>query len=259
QETLGASGGIGLEVTRQFLGNGFLEQGARVTAHYNTKASPLEPLVSQNGPEHIQALQADLTNESAVETLFKNAVASFGNVHVLILNHAIYEGTDQPVFKMPLEQWNHTINTNLTSTFIVAKEYVRRLEGAPEIVKDYASIIMIGSSAGKFGEAGHADYAASKSAMMYGFLLSLKNEIVKIAPRARVNCIAPGWTRTPLSENSLKDPEVVYKALATTPLKKVAMPSDIASQVVIHASRKVSGHVTGQVLMITGGMEGECR
>lgn len=107
--------------------------------------------MSQNGPEHIQALQADLTNESAVEALFKNAVASFGNVHVLILNHAIYEGTDQPVYKMPLEQWNHTINTNLTSTFIVAREYVRRLEGAPEIVKDYASIIMIGSSAGKFG------------------------------------------------------------------------------------------------------------
>jgi NAD(P)-dependent dehydrogenase (short-subunit alcohol dehydrogenase family) len=108
-------------------------------------------LLSKNGPEHVQALQADLTEEYAVEALFENAVTSFGHVHVLILNHAIYETTDQPVFKMPLEQWNRTINTNLTSTFIVAKEYLRLLEGAPTIVKDHASIVMIGSSAGKFG------------------------------------------------------------------------------------------------------------
>jgi NAD(P)-dependent dehydrogenase (short-subunit alcohol dehydrogenase family) len=136
---------------------GFLEQGARVTAHYNTKITLLESLLSESGPHRIQALQADLTEESAVKALFKNAIASFGHVHVLILNHAIYEGTDQPVFKMPLEQWNRTINTNLTSTFIVAKEYLGLLEGAPTIVKDYASIVMIGSTAGKYG----SSYAGS--------------------------------------------------------------------------------------------------
>jgi NAD(P)-dependent dehydrogenase (short-subunit alcohol dehydrogenase family) len=77
---------------------------------------------------------------------------SFGEVQVLILNHGIYPTTDEPIWKMPLEQWRNTIDTNLTSFFIVAKEYLGRLEGASEAVRDKASIIIIGSSAGKFGK-----------------------------------------------------------------------------------------------------------
>lgn len=112
--------------------------------------------------------------------------------------------------------------------------------------------------------------------MMYGLLLSLKNEIVKIAPRGRVNCVAPGWVLTPMAGEALKNPDTVYRALATcvtsqisllkfdnknlfhfrTPLKKVAIPDDIANQIVVLASSTVSGHVTGQVIMVEGGMEG---
>ncbi|KAF9528784.1 hypothetical protein CPB83DRAFT_869339 [Crepidotus variabilis] len=94
------------------------------------------------------------------------------------------------------------------------------------------------------------------SAMMYGLTMSLKNEIVRIAPKARVNTVAPGWVRTPMAEEPLKDPKIAYAALASTPLKKVATPQDIANQIIILASNKVSGHVTGQVLMVEGGMEG---
>ena len=110
--------------------------------------------------------------------------------------------------------------------------------------------------------------------MMYGLTLSLKNEIVKIAPKGRVNCIGPGWVRTPMAVEALANSRVIYSALATcvisffclsrngkqthrsTPLKKVAEPTDIAQQIVILSSTKVSGHVSGQVLMIEGGMEG---
>jgi len=91
---------------------------------------------------------------------------------------------------------------------------------------------------------------------MYGLTLSLKNEIVKIAPKGRVNCIAPGWVKTPMAEDALKDPLVVYRALATTPLKKVGLTSDVASQIAILSSRAVSGHISGEVIMVTGGMEG---
>ncbi|KAJ7112484.1 hypothetical protein C8R44DRAFT_537061, partial [Mycena epipterygia] len=112
-----------------------------------------------------------------------------------------------------------------------------------------------GSASGKYGDAGHADCAATKSALMYGLTLSLKNEIVKIAPRGRVNSVAPGWVRTPLGEDALKDPAIVYHALATTPLKKVAEPWDIAVQIVVLSSPRLSGHVTGQVVMVDGGME----
>lgn len=110
--------------------------------------------------------------------------------------------------------------------------------------------------------------------MMYGLTMSLKNEIVKIAPRGRVNTVAPGWVRTPMAESALQNPEVIYRALATyvylsramishcsqlplrTPLKKVAIPEDIASQIVVLSSGVLSGHVTGQVIMVEGGMEG---
>ncbi|KAI0350917.1 NAD-P-binding protein [Trametes cingulata] len=250
----GASGGIGLATARSFL-----QVGARVTAHYNTKSAPLEPLLTEFGSSRLRALQADLTREADVQRLFASAadpLNGFGTVQVVVINHAYYETRDVPVAQMSLEQWESTFSTNLTSSFLVARECLRGLEKAGEREKEKAAIILIGSTAGKYGEAGHADYAATKSAMMYGLCLSLKNEIVKIAPRGRVNAIAPGWVKTPMAEAALKDPNVVYRALATTPLKKVATPEDVAGQVVIMSSPSLSGHITGQVLMIEGGMEG---
>ncbi|KAF7777488.1 hypothetical protein Agabi119p4_3560 [Agaricus bisporus var. burnettii] len=249
----GASGGIGFEISRLFL-----EQGAKVSAHYNSNHSSLQSLVSEyGGSNRIQTIQANLTQESEViENVFNKSTSSFGEVHILVLNHAAIPLPDEPIWEMPLERWKNTIDTNVTASFIVAKEYVRRLQNAPPTVKDNASVVIIGSTAGKYGEAGHADYAASKSALMYGFTLSLKNEIVKVAPKGRVNSIGPGWVKTPKVEEKLNNPRSFYRAVATTPLKKVATPHDIATQTVILASQKVSGHITGQVLMIEGGMEG---
>jgi len=161
-----------------------------------------------------------------------------------------------PVAQMSLRQWQTTLDTNLNAAFLVAREYLRQLERAPDALRDKASILFVGSTSGKYGEAGHADYSSSKSALMYGLTLTLKNEIVKIAPKGRVNSVAPGWVKTPMAEESLKDPLTVYRALASTPLKKVAMPWDVATQIVVLSSPKLSGHVTGQCLMVEGGMEG---
>ncbi|KAI0826495.1 NAD-P-binding protein [Trametes gibbosa] len=250
----GASGGIGLAIVRSYL-----QVGARVTAHYNTKSLPLEPLLTEHGPSRLRPLQADLSREDDAQRLFANAAdaqAGFGPVQVVVINHAYYETREVPVAQMSLAQWESTISTNLTSSFLVAREFLRGLEDADESKKAKASIILIGSTAGKYGESGHADYSATKSAMMYGLCLSLKNEIVKIAPQGRVNAIAPGWVKTPMAEESLKDLDIVYRALATTPLKKVATPEDVAGQVVVISSPTLSGHITGQVLMIAGGMEG---
>lgn len=206
----GASGGIGLEISRLFL-----EQGAKVTAHYNTNKDSLQALLTHFGPDRVQVLQANLIIESAVEALFSAASSTaFGPVQVLILNHGIWPYIPEPIWKLSLDRWKHTIDTNLTSSFIVAKEYLKRLQGASVTAKEKASIVLIGSSSGKIGEAGHADYASSKSAMMYGLTLSLKNEIVKIAPRGRVNSVAPGWVLTPMVEDAMKNPAIVYQALA---------------------------------------------
>ncbi|CAL1697738.1 unnamed protein product [Somion occarium] len=247
----GAAGGIGLETTRLYL-----KQGAKVSAHYRSKSCPLEPLVVEFGHDRIVCLQADLNCEDEVARVFNQANVAFGPVQIVIVNHGYWPNDDVPIARMTLEQWNATISTDLTSPFLVSRQFLRNLEEASAAVKDKAAIVMIGSTAGKYGEAGHADYAACKSAMMYGLTLSLKNEIVKIAPRGRVNAIAPGWVYTPMAEEALKDPRVVYRSLATTPLKKFALPLDVAWQVVMVSSSTVSGHVTGQVIMVEGGMEG---
>jgi len=243
----GASGGIGFETAELFY-----EQGAIVTAHYHTNFKPLEPFVDSRS----QAIKADLTKEEEVIELFKNAMYSYGPVQILIINHAISVVEDANLWEMSFDRWKTTIETNLNSSFLVAREYLRHLKTMSPDLKEEAAIILIGSTAGKYGEAGHADYAASKSAMMYGLTMTLKNEIVKLAPKGRVNCIGPGWVRTAMATDSLKNPHVAYSALATTPLKKIAEPNDIANQIVLLSSNKVSGHVTGQVLMIEGGMEG---
>jgi 3-oxoacyl-[acyl-carrier protein] reductase len=114
---------------------------------------------------------------------------------------------------------------------------------------------MIASTAGVFGEAGHADYAAAKSAIAGGLLLSLKNEVSRIAPLARVNVVAPGWTESPMTRGHV-DPERVRAVSRTMALRKVAQPEDVARQVVALASDEISGHVTGQVVVVAGGMEG---
>ncbi|KAJ3006606.1 hypothetical protein NUW54_g3872 [Trametes sanguinea] len=269
----GASGGIGLATVRKFLrqycplpiilrnqwqlclfhatvavGH---EVGARVTAHYNTKAAPLEPLLSEFGAARIRALQADLTREADVERLFVSAAEGpegFGPVQVVVINHAYYEARDVPIARMTLEQWESTFSTNLTSSFLVARQFLRGFEKATDDAK------------GEGGDRAHREHSGQiwggGARRLQRDEERLKNEIVKIAPKGRVNAIAPGWVKTPMAEESLKDPNVVYRALATTPLKKVATPEDVAGQVVVMSSPSLSGHITGQVLMIEGGMEG---
>ena len=150
----------------------------------------------------------------------------------------------------------NTLAVNLTGPFLLCRAYLQALRSAPESVKNTASIIFIGSTAGKFGEANHGDYAASKSALMYGLTPTLKNEIISIAPRARVNSVNPGWVVTPMATETLKDQKFVERTLATTPLQKVGVPTDVARQVAVLASPTLSGHVNGVNLQVDGGMEG---
>lgn len=157
---------------------------------------------------------------------------------------------------MDLDQWNNTLAVDLTGPFLLCRAYLQALRTASNDVKNVASIVLIGSTAGKFGEWNHADYSAAKAALMWGLTPTLKNEIVSIAPFARVNSVNPGWVGTPMSQERVDDKAFVERALATTPIFKVAKPADIARQVVVIASPSLSGHVNGMNIMVDGGMEG---
>ena len=95
-----------------------------------------------------------------------------------------------------LRALDHTLTTNLTFAFLVCREDLKHLKQASSEAKDKAAIVLVGSTAGKYGEAGNADYAVTMSGMMYGQMMTLENEIVKIAPHGKVNTVAPGWVYT---------------------------------------------------------------
>jgi 3-oxoacyl-[acyl-carrier protein] reductase len=239
----GASGGIGAACSRAFAA-----EGARVLVHYHRGDERARALAAELGGAPVA--QADLTSEDDVERLFAEARAALGAVDVCVAVQGFWPREDVPVWELPLERWEETLRQNLTSTFLVAREFLR------EVARNgHGSLVLVGSTAGIFGEAGHADYAAAKSAITGGLLLSLKNELARIAPFGRVNALAPGWTESPMTRG-LVDPERVHAVSRTMALRKVAQPEDVAAQVVVLASDTLSGHVTGQVVTVAGGMEG---
>jgi 3-oxoacyl-[acyl-carrier protein] reductase len=222
----GASGGIGQAVARELAA-----EGVEVVAHYHRNREAAEALGGL-------ALGADLRDEAQVEALF----AAAGPLDLCVANAGVWPSEDVPVAELPLERWRATIDGNLTATFLTCRGFA---------LQDGDALVLIGSTAGRFGEAGHADYAAAKAAIGHGLLLSLKNEI---AP-ARVNVVAPGWTVSPMTEASLTD-ELVDRVTATMPLRKVARTEDIARTVAFLLSDRAAGHVTGEVVTVAGGMEG---
>ena len=239
----GASGGIGGACAREFA-----SEGSRVLVHYHRGRERAEALSEELGGAPI--VGGDLREEEAVDVLFRRSVEELGGLDVCAAVAGKWPEEDVPLWELSLERWEETLRENLTATFLVAREFLREVERT-----GHGSLVLVGSTAGVFGEAGHADYAAAKSAILGGLLLSLKNEIVRIAPRGRVNAVAPGWTESPMTRG-LVDPEQVAAVSRTMALRKIAQPDDVAAQVVVLASDTLSGHVSGQVVVVAGGMEG---
>ncbi len=235
----GASGGIGSACARAFAA-----EGSSLVVHCHRGRDRAEELAAELGGA--QVVQADLRDEGDVEALFSEA----GRLDVCAAVAGVWPRQDVPVWDLPLERWEETLRANLTAAFLTARGFLRCVRE-----QGHGSLVLVGSTAGLFGEAGHADYAAAKSAVLHGLLLSLKNEVVRIAPRARVNAVAPGWTESPMTRG-LVDDETVRRISRTMALRKVARPEDVARQVVVLASDELSGHVSGQVVTVAGGMEG---
>jgi 3-oxoacyl-[acyl-carrier protein] reductase len=241
----GGSRGIGAATVRLMR-----RAGARVVFSYRSAAAQAEELVSACGGEMVcRGLQQELATVEDGQELVAAAAKVFGRVDCLVVNHGIWPPHDQSIATMSAAQWRGTMGVNLDSVFglVQAASAVMLAQTPTEGVRGH--IVLIASTAAQRGEAFHADYAASKGALI-SLTKSLSSEL---APQGILcNCVAPGWVRTEMSEGTLKDPVASKKALGLIPLGRAAEPEEIAGPVVFLCT-KWAGFVSGEVFNVNGG------
>jgi 3-oxoacyl-[acyl-carrier protein] reductase len=248
----GASGGIGSAIARQFA-----SEGAKLVLHYRRGKARAEALQRELKQTESIAVSGDLTREAEAGRLFGQALKRFERVDTLIANAGSWETRDVPLHTMTLRQWRYAIDHVLTSVFLSLREFFKIVARQKR-----GNALLIASTSGVFGEPGHADYSAAKSAMAFGLTRSLKTEIARIAPHTRnycggrVNCICPGWTIVPRNASKLGNKDVIRRVTATMALPKIARPEDMAGAAVFLSSDSLAGHISGQTLVIAGGMDG---
>jgi 3-oxoacyl-[acyl-carrier protein] reductase len=191
----GASSGIGAACARAFAA-----EGARVLVHYHLGEERAHEVAAAIGA--IGVAQADFRVEADPDRLFEDARSALGSVDVCAAVAGVYPSEDVPLWELPLERWEETVRANLTATFLTARAFLREVASTGR-----GSLVLVGSTAGVFGEQGHADYAAAKSAILGGLLLSVKNEVARISKTGRVNAVAPGWTTSPMTRGLLDERE----------------------------------------------------
>ena len=187
------------------------------------------------------ALAGDLGVTEDVDALFRHAEDEFETLDIFVGNHGIWPPEDVPVAEMTGEQWHRTMSANLHSIFYTCRAAARMLA-------DDGRIVLVSSTAGQRGEAFHADYAATKGAM----ISFVKGFCVEVAPRGiTVNSVAPGWIDTEMSESALGG-EDRRRVEASIPIGRVATAEDVAGPIVFLCS-ELGRHVTGEILNVNGG------
>ncbi len=238
----GASGGIGAALVKAFVA-----EGARVVA------------CSRRGVEtsdQVASVIADVRDPDALAAAFGGGVGRFGRVDVCVANAGIWPTEAEPCDRMSVARVRDVVETNLLGSIWTARAFMKSLrEHGPREDGRGASLAFIGSTAGRFGEPGHGEYAATKAALV-GLTRTLKNEIAAIDPRARVNLVEPGWTVTPMAAETLEREGVTERVTKTMALRQLATPEDVARAVVFFASPTAARHLSGESLLVAGGMEG---
>ncbi len=232
----GASRGIGRAIATE-LGR----RGAIVIAvARQTNAEPVAAAIIADGGT-AEAVGADVTDKSAVDQLIASTVAKHGRVDVLISNAGITR--DQLMLRMKRADWDEVLATNLTAAFIVCQAALK-----PMIRQRRGRIIAISSVVGQMGNAGQANYAASKAGLI-GFCKALAREVA--SRDVTVNVVAPGLIDTDMTRAITEETRKAWTS--GIPLGRLGTPEDVARAVCFLASDEAS-YITGQILAVNGGM-----
>lgn len=219
------------------------EGGANVLVNFlSNEAEAIETvrLCEEKGVETL-AVQGDVSEFLNAQAIAKAALDKFGHIDLLVCNAGIWEGAS--IEDMTEELWNKVINTNLKSAWAMTKACV------PAIKKRTGgAIVMVSSTSGQRGEAGYSNYSASKGGQI-SFTKALATEL---APKIRVNAVAPGWIETAMVRPVFEDDTYKQSVLNSIPLNRMATTDDVALAICFLLS-EWSRHITGEILNINGG------
>jgi 3-oxoacyl-[acyl-carrier protein] reductase len=247
----GASGGIG-----RALAEAFAAEGAKLVLTGNAQFAALERWLAETRLADALAVRADTTVPAEIEAAFEAGRARFGRVDACVANAGRWTPEFALMHRADEARIRANLDVNLFGTIWTARGFLKTLERTgPRPDGTGACLVMIGSTAGRFGEKGHAEYAAGKAAM-HGLLRTLKNEIVDVDPFGRVNLIEPGWTVTHMARAALEQPGVIAKVVRTMPLRQLGRAADVARAALYLCSPALARHVSGEVITVAGGMEG---
>lgn len=188
------------------------------------------------------AVAAELGEPDGAAQLFKLCDSEFGWLDIFVANAGIWPPEYVPLTEMSNEQWEEMMKANLDSVFYTVREAAKRMA-------DDGRLIIVSSTAGQRGEAGHSHYAASKGAII-SFVKSLA---VELAVRdITVNAVAPGWVDTEMAAPALVSDEERDKVVAQIPLGRIGSADDVAGPILFLCS-KLARHITGEILNVNGG------
>jgi 3-oxoacyl-[acyl-carrier protein] reductase len=234
----GGSRGIGAATARLLA-----RAGASVTIGYRARAEDAARVVRELESHGVTATAhaADLSTREGAESLVRATVTALGGLDLFVGNAGIWPEEEVPVASMDDERWMRTMRENVDSVFYTTRAVAR-------VISDHGRIVLISSTAGQRGESFHADYGASKGAVI-SFTKSLA---VELAPRdVTVNSVAPGWVDTEMVAGAL-DATARARANAGIPLGRIASPEDIAGPIVFLCS-DLARHITGEIVNVNGG------
>ena len=225
----GGGRGIG-RATAQLLARA----GAKVAVGYRSRKPAAEPHV-------VAAVRGDLGTSAGAKKAVAEALRALGGtLDILVVNHGVWPADDIPLANMSDEQWESTRRANLDAVIYVCR-------GAIPSIAAGGTIVLVASTAGQRGEAFHADYAATKGAV----ISMTKSLAVELAPGITVNCVAPGWVDTEMAAKPYAGPgrAAIEK---TIPLRRVASVEDVAGPILFLCS-PLARHITGEILNVNGG------